>query len=78
MLATSPEIDTFSEFVERRVYCLRARSGRSLSDVEDHAEKRAIGRELEAVLAGRYARHLGSWSGASRLSHQDHLGIREV
>lgn len=58
VLATDPDVDTLSLFVEARVEALRNRSGRGLSSGEDAAERRTIIAEVEARLAGRYLRHL--------------------
>jgi dihydropteroate synthase len=60
-LATCPEIDTLTEFVERRVARLRARAGSYLTPVQQAEERSAIAADVEALLTGRYLRHLRSW-----------------
>ena len=57
-LASCPEIDTASLFVERRVERLRARSGRYLCSQEEQVERTLILREIERTLASRYARFI--------------------
>ena len=57
-LATDPDVDTLSLYVEARVEALRNRCGRGLSPGDDAAERRAIMADVEARLAGRYLRHL--------------------
>lgn len=57
-LASCPNIDTASLFVELQVERVRARSGRYLSPEAQAAERRALMREVEAALSGRYDRHL--------------------
>jgi hypothetical protein len=57
-LATCPEIDTAAAFIERQILRLRARGGRYLAAHDQRAESAAIAAEVEAVLVGRYARHL--------------------
>jgi hypothetical protein len=57
-LATCPEIDTASIFVEWRITRLRGRSGRYLAAWEQAVEKTAIIAELEDKLAHRYLRHI--------------------
>jgi hypothetical protein len=57
-LASCPEIDTASLYVELRVDRLRARSGRFLSLGGQAAERALIISALTATLAGRYDRHL--------------------
>lgn len=57
-LATCPEIDTISLFVERRVRRMRDRAGRYLSPAEQRAERGSISSELVQGLARRYCRHL--------------------
>jgi hypothetical protein len=59
-LASCPAIDTAAVFVDMRVERIRARSGRYLSPAEQASERRALMRELEGKLAGRYDRHLRS------------------
>lgn len=53
-LASCPEINTVSEFVERRLEKFRSRAGRQLAPTEDAAERRAILDEVQAALASRY------------------------
>lgn len=57
-LATCPEIDSASEFVERRVEGVRSRHGRYLRPDEQKAERGAIAREVRSLLKLRYLRHL--------------------
>lgn len=57
-LASCPEIDTASLFVDLQVERVRARSGRYLSPAEQATERSALMGEVEAALAGRYDRHL--------------------
>ena len=57
-LASCPEIDTASLFVDLRVERLRARCGRYLSSEEQSTERSALMMEVESLLAGRYDRHL--------------------
>ncbi|QNP46065.1 hypothetical protein H9L14_01975 [Sphingomonas sediminicola] len=57
-LASCPEIDTASLFVERQVERLRARSGRYLSPTEQLVERQTIAAEVTDVLAARYDRQL--------------------
>jgi hypothetical protein len=57
-LATCPEIDTASIFVERRIARLRGRSGRYLDAREQAVEKAAIMREMMDYLFHRYLRRL--------------------
>lgn len=57
-LATCPEIDTVSIFVQRRVERLEGRGGRYLTSAEQSMERRRIAGEVEAALEGRYARCL--------------------
>lgn len=59
-LATDPDVDTLALFVEQRVARLRARSGRGNTPAADEAERRAIMRDVEQRLTGRYLRHLRS------------------
>jgi hypothetical protein len=57
-LASCPDIDTASEFVERRVKRLRARCGGDLLPAEQARERDEVAAELRASLAHRYDRHL--------------------
>ena len=57
-LATDPDVDTLSLFIDARVEALRNRYGRGLPPGDDAAERRAIMANVEARLAGRYLRHL--------------------
>lgn len=57
-LATDPEVDTLALFVERRVECLRARSGRDLDPVAANIERQRVFAEVEQVLTRRYLRHI--------------------
>jgi hypothetical protein len=57
-LATCPEIDTLSEFVERRVERLRARAGSYLAPAQQADERKAIAEDVEQTLSRRYLRHL--------------------
>lgn len=59
-LATDPDVDTLSLFIEARVEALRNRCGRGLPPGEDAAERRAIMADVEGRLAGRYLRQLRS------------------
>lgn len=57
-LATCPEIDTLSEFVDRRVAKVRDRSGAYLSAAQQNQEKQDICRSIEQTLSRRYLKHL--------------------
>lgn len=57
-LATDPDIDTLTLFIDARVESLRNRSGRGLSPADDAAERRSIMADVERRLARRYLRHL--------------------
>lgn len=57
-LATCPEIDTMSEFVERRIRRVRSRAGRYLSSFAQAQERAVISADLVALLTHRYCRHL--------------------
>ena len=57
-LATCPEIDTATIYLERRVSRLRARLGRYQRLEEDSAERRDITREMQDLLFRRYATFL--------------------
>lgn len=59
-LATSPDIDTVSDFVAMRVQRLRARSGRYLLPPAQARERDQVVAEMIYLLATRYARHLQS------------------
>jgi hypothetical protein len=59
-LATCPDIDTMSEFVERRISALRNRSGAYLTSAQQDAEKRCICASIERTLMRRDLRHLRS------------------
>jgi hypothetical protein len=59
-LASSPEVDTASLFVERRAKRLQARAGKYLTQCEQEAERRIISREIRELLSSRYDRHLRS------------------
>lgn len=56
-LATDPEVDTLSLFIEGRISRLRARGGRGLCDQADATDRNAVLAKLERQLAGRYLRH---------------------
>jgi hypothetical protein len=58
MLATCPEIDTASAFVDRRVQRMRDRYGRHLTQAEQQVERRNIIADVSALLTRRYARQL--------------------
>lgn len=57
-LATDPDVDTLSLFVERRVARLRSRAGRDLNRHADEDERQRILLEVEHILKRRYLRHL--------------------
>lgn len=57
-LARSPEIDTCTAFVERRVELYRSRHGRQLSERERDRETAQIVAEMTERLALRYSRYL--------------------
>lgn len=57
-LATCPDVDTMREFIQRRSKRLECRHGRYQTLAEQARERRTILTEIEAVLAGRYDRHL--------------------
>lgn len=57
-LASCPDINTISEFVQRRMKRVEDRQGRYLSQAEQVAERHAIAAEMRPVLAGRYDRLL--------------------
>ena len=57
-LASCPEIDTASLFVEMRVERVRARCGRYLTEAEQDTERRALLGQLRLTLAARYDRHV--------------------
>lgn len=59
-LATCPETDTLSDFVQRRVDRLRSRAGAYLSPSSQIRERNAIAKEVSLLLFGRYLRHLRS------------------
>lgn len=58
VLATEPEADAVSLFVEERVKRLRSRHGRTLTVEEDAAEHKAIWAVVMARLTARYLRVL--------------------
>jgi hypothetical protein len=60
-LATCPEIDTISLFVERRAERLHSRAGRYLTAGEQQRERRGIEREVTKALTERYSRHIRVW-----------------
>lgn len=57
-LATSPDIDTASDFVTIRVQRLRARGGRYLLPPAQARERDQVVAAMIDLLATRYARHL--------------------
>lgn len=57
-LATDPEIDTLSLYVDARVARFRARNGRSLSVIADKAEQEDIFQGITLRLTRRYLDHL--------------------
>jgi hypothetical protein len=62
VLATCPEIDTGEVARTARLRLFEARGCRHLPEAEWPAERRAVLRDVERVLANRYARHLCSKS----------------
>jgi hypothetical protein len=57
-LATDPEVDTLTLFVDARLESMRTRYGRSLKPHEDAQEIREIFAMITKRLTGRYLRHL--------------------
>lgn len=57
-LATDPDVDTLSLFVEQRVAHVRDRNGRYLDPASAKHERQQILGDLEATLTRRYLRHL--------------------
>lgn len=56
VLATCPDIDTLSIFVDERMALLEARNGRAIDVAEERREVSLASKELKRRLAGRYVR----------------------
>lgn len=59
-LATSGDINLYSDFVKRRIKRLEARHGHYLSPAAQGAERREIAEEMRLTLGARYDRQLRS------------------